>query len=626
MNEKTDRIPRRLATIGLPLALMLALLLALSVVADDTMPGTGGVLVQYEIRLADVNAGQLEVELPAGFEYVGLAAGSQVVTEPEISPDGGRLVWDGPLAGDVLRFWLAPGGLAAVPETLEVAGSGVQAVRVEPAATFPERRVTEGSAAVLAGTISVTKSVEPDRLEPGDNRWVTYEAVFTHSSPEMVVLDRITDTLPTDFLFGGMAFGSDVITAPVQVGDSQYVWENVSFTDTLTLRYNVRAVDLSGVYLNSIEARAGSEPIDPASAPLTVEGAEVSVFIPVVVQGYQLPAPAWELIKQASPAEVESGDMVEYMVKVKNAGTLTGTLGTLADTLPDDFEFVTMLPGSDITTAPLGTTGRVAWEGLWPFAPGDELTLRYQTESGGGGEKVNTFGIHTPGGYLLATTTSTVTVGGGLPFEDDFTDGVSSDWQPFLNWPGLSEDRWFWHSWGYYGYDTFEVLPANTNYDLSIYNGEGAQEWTDYRIEAKLKDSKEDEGLKRGLTGIWFRGTYEDSGAMDGKTVGGYYVYMKPPDENLYLMRVKPGEDAFNTQEVLAKYYYAPRIGRRHWYDLIIEVEGTHIEVWFGDETDGMFKAFNYVDAQNTWPHGTVGFATYYTTAYLDYIRVLPLD
>jgi hypothetical protein len=286
-----------------------------------------------------------------------------------------------------------------------------------------------------------------------------------------------------------------------------------------------------------------------------------------------------------------------------------------------------MLSGSDVTTPPDGTTGPVSWAGPWSLVPGGELALKYQVTSGGGGEKVNTFGIYSLGGTELGTGSSTVTVGGGLPFEDDFTTGVSADWQPFLNWTGLSEDRWFWASvYGYYGYDTFRVLPEIIGYDLSMYNADGAQAWTDYRIEARLKDSKEEGSIKRGLTGIWFRGTYEDSGAMDGKKLGGYYVYMKPPDEKLYLMRVKPEEEVFNAQEVLASYYYAPRIGRKHWYDLIIEVEGNRIEVWFGDEVDGMVKAFNYVDTDNAWPHGTVGFSVYYTTAYLDYIRVLPLD
>jgi uncharacterized repeat protein (TIGR01451 family) len=540
MNEKTGTSARRLATIGLPLTLLLALVLALTVMAEDGTPAAGAPPVPYVL----------------------------------------------------------------------------------------ER--TSAATGVLTGTVAVTKTVEPEQVGPGDSRVVTYEVVFTDTNTGPVTLDRITDTLPADFEFRGMAYGSDVTTPPQQSGNLQLVWQNISFTDTLTVRYYVEAVDRTGVYQNSVVATAGGEQIGPASATLEVGGR--LVWIPIAFRGGHLPGPVWTLTKTADPAEVAPDDPVDYTVVIRNDGDRAGTFVSLADTLPDEFEFEEMLPGSGVTDPPTGTTGKIMWDGYWTLIPGEELTVKYRVESGGAGDQVNTFGIYTAGGTELGSASSTVTVGGGLPFEDDFDSGLSPEWEPFTNWPGLSADRWFWSgaapTWGIYNYEWDAVEPGWTGYDMSIYNSEEAQAWTDYRIEVRLKDSKDTGAEKSGLAGVWFRGTYEDSGANDGRTVGGYYVYMKASNETLYLMRTPPGDPCFATHTIQATRYWAPRIGRAHWYKLIIEVEGNHIEVWFEDDEDGTsnpVRVFNWTDSMNAWPQGTVGFATYYTTARYDYIRVEPL-
>lgn len=143
-----------------------------------------------------------------------------------------------------------------------------------------------------------------------------------------------------------------------------------------------------------------------------------------------------------------------------------------------------------------------------------------------------------------------------------------------------------------------------------------------------MRDVKE-ENLQKGLTGVWFRGTYEDSGAMDGKTVGGYYLYMKAADDHLYLMRTPPANPTFASQVTVASYPWASRIGRKHWYKAIIEVRGANIKVWFEDDEDGIDNptlVFNWTDPDPVWSSGTVGFSTYNTSSRYDYIRVLPLD
>jgi hypothetical protein len=312
-------------------------------------------------------------------------------------------------------------------------------------------------------------------------------------------------------------------------------------------------------------------------------------------------------------------------------GDLAGTLSGFADTLPGDFAFDTMLPGSDVEDGPpSGTTGTITWNGAWTMDPGEDVTLLYRVVSGGSGEKVNTFRAYAYGGLQVGRASSTVTVGAGLPFEDEFSTELP-EWEPFTNWPGLSPDHWSWAgdpgAWGIWNYD-WEHPEPYTGYDLMVWDAPGAQNWTDYRIEARFRDSKTTGDLRRGFVGVFFRGTYEDSGANDGETVGGYYVYMKVADDILYLMRTPPADPGFGSQ-VVKDSYLTGHLGRGRWYRLVVEARGANIKVWFEDDDDGVsnpVQVFNWTDPNPAWSSGTVGLATFYTTARFDYIRVLPLD
>jgi hypothetical protein len=311
-------------------------------------------------------------------------------------------------------------------------------------------------------------------------------------------------------------------------------------------------------------------------------------------------------------------------------GDLTGTLTKFADTLPDDFTFNTMLSGSDVTDPPSGMTGTITWNGVWNVDPGENVRLLYRVVSGGGGEKVNTFKAYGLGGEEVGRASSTVYLGAGLPFVDEFSTELP-EWEPFTNWPGLSPDHWSWAGepgvWGIWNYDWAQPT-SYTGYNLLVLDAPGAQNWTDYRVEVRFKDAKTAGDMRRGFVGVFFRGTYEDSGANDGKTVGGYYIYMKVADETLYLMRTPPENPSFGSQATKDS-YLAGHLGRGRWYKLVVEVRGANIKAWFEDDEDGVsnpVQVFNWTDANPAWSSGTVGLATFYTTARFDYIRVLPLD
>jgi uncharacterized repeat protein (TIGR01451 family) len=623
MDGKRKRPAYQLVGIGLLLALMLALLAAWGVAADDPPPGANGALVLYEVRLTEAGIDRLQVAVPPDFEYVGLAASSQVGVEPEVVMDGEWLAWNGPFsAAEVLRFWLAPISPTAAPDNLPIAGIGVQAVRVEPVAPAPTQREVKAPSAILTATFTATKTVTPTIVWPQDDLWVTYNVTFTSDATQTTMLDRITDTLPAGFLFGGMAWGSDVITPPLDVGDSKFVWESIAFSGTLEMRYHVQAVEEMGEYYNSVVAVAGGEQIGPASVGLSVAQASVAVD------------------KQATESQVVTGSLVDYQVSIQNTGSLTDTLQAITDTLPAGFSFVEMLPG-DITDEPIVNGLVLTWTPALDLGPGELATLIYRVRTGGVGIRANNViaklalaGPSDPDSSSVQVDQARThlpqvlrwvgPVGYPLPWEDDFATGLSPGWQPFVNWPDLDAKRW-WASGGVYNYACDKVLPEYTSYDLSMFNADGTQAWTDYRIETRFKDVK-DHNLKQAMTGLWFRGTYQDSGLMDGGIVGGYYLYMRPSNDTLYLTRIRASESKFRQMETVASHLYANRIGRKHWYDVIVEVRGANIQIWFGDEVDGMVKAFDWTDPYNTWPQGTVGFATYYTASRFDYIRVLPLN
>ncbi|HSR34290.1 MAG TPA: family 16 glycoside hydrolase [Anaerolineae bacterium] len=627
MNTKTNNRARRFATIVFPLTLVLALLIGWSVWADDAPPGMNGAAVQYEIPLRDAGTDRLEVLLPLGFEYVGLAAGSEFGIEPEISASGDRLIWYGPFGeAAVLRFWLAPVHPTEAPSNLPITEAGVEATRIDAPVAPPLTRPSLAPSSEQAPAVTVSKEVEVKPDWP-INLWVTYQVLFTNDGPGIVTLNWITDTLPAGFVFGGMAAGSD-ITNPPSIDGSVLVWdtstypEEATFADTLTMRYHVRAVNRAGEYQNSVVALAGDQQIGPASATLTIDRS--TTHMPMAHRNFLPPRPRWQLSKTANPPAVEAGNPVVYTVVLKNVGNLAGTAGSLVDVLPADFTFNAMVSGPPPSVA----DGTLTWSGPWELDPNDSVNLSYRVTSGGSGLKVNTVKANNIIGAELARASSTVALG-GLPFEDEFSN-ESPDWHRFDNWPGLSPWHWDWGGqpgvWGIWGYDWTEPTEY-TGYSLLIYNDPAAEGWTDYEVELRLRDSKDD-FLQKGLSGLWLRGTYQDSGAEDGKTVGGYYVYMKVSDNRIYLMRTPPGDPSFASQVIVAS---GPTVSirRDRWYKLIVRVKGANIQVWFEndeDSVDNPVAVLNWTDPNPAWSSGTVGLAVYNTTARFDYIRVLPVD
>lgn len=110
-----------------------------------------------------------------------------------------------------------------------------------------------------------------------------------------------------------------------------------------------------------------------------------------------------------------------------------------------------------------------------------------------------------------------------LLLEDHF-DTDANNWTPFLNYSRLRSEQWYWDAGGGYqggGYRHNMYLGGKVAHDaLSMYLEGNSQEWTDYRLQAKVNL------VSGNQIGVWFRGTFVNEGGNNGRKLTGYYFSM----------------------------------------------------------------------------------------------------
>ena len=166
--------------------------------------------------------------------------------------------------------------------------------------------------------VSVEKEAEPDGISI--NSSVRYTATFSNSSDADVALLVLSDTLPADFTFTSIGFGSDIVDYPVGTTGT-IIWTGpytVPAHSTLHLIYNVW-----------VEAPARPTPFENHLEALLSTGESISDSASVQVIGVDLTGS-----KQASPSLVYRGEPVDYTVVFTNNGSLDAILPAMADTLP----------------------------------------------------------------------------------------------------------------------------------------------------------------------------------------------------------------------------------------------------------------------------------------------------
>jgi uncharacterized repeat protein (TIGR01451 family) len=670
MREMIGRSTRRLAIIGIPLALLLALVVVLGVWADDEAPAvvSGGNLVQYQIVLGDAEGGRFEILLPDGFEYVGLAAGSEVAVEPDVSRGGRHVVWNGPFPGaPEARFWVYSTTVVDVPPRLHVDGAGVEAERVEPlrgllveddaeaptdaepvpdvdAEATPEQDAeaepTPDVDAVATTDAEPTPDVDAEPTADAEPAADAKETAEAEPTPD-VDAEATGEAEPTPDV--------DVeATADAEAAGEAEPTPDVDAEPTADAEATAEAKPTPTA---DPEPTVDAEPTAEAEPTLTAEPEaeptpEIEEVTPVEVQVATV-----SVDKSVEPGALEPGDhrWVTYIVTFTNDGGGIATLDWITDTLPSGFLFGGMAIFSEVGEPVDPGAPEAVWEGV-TVPDGGTRTLRYYAKAPSRAGDYQNSVVAQVGTALVGPKTAPLYVEGGalflpsiirkypegvpLPYEENFDVHPPANWEPFTNFPGLDASRWF-AAGGVYNYQWNLFEPVYTYWDLSMFNAPGTELWTNYRIEARIKDSKES-NFRRGLSGIWFRASAESSGAMDGESVGGYYLMMRPFSSNpsemdrLFLYRIPADDPAFDAASVVDRYHYEKGIGRKKWYDVVIEVRGNHIQVWFGRPEDGgLVKAIDWYDTYPADPYpyasGTVGFVTYATTARFDYIRVLPL-
>jgi uncharacterized repeat protein (TIGR01451 family) len=371
-----------------------------------------------------------------------------------------------------------------------------------------------------------------------------------------------------------------------------------------------------GTHRNTISAIGAGLPIGPSSAEVTVR------------------SPVLSLDKTASPLTLTTGENVVYNVTILNTGNADGVVQTITDTLPEGFQFLRLDPASDLVSEPADLDGALVWTGPFTVPQGSDVNLIYQVRSSGVGSKVNSVVVRDSQNNLVGPKGSAVTTNPALvyaplilrnyqivlpstlPMEETFDTGVPPEWTAFVNSPGLSAADWFWVgdvTWGRYDYVPDEPL---NQWALSMYLGQGAQDWTDYRIEATIRPGKVG---YHPLVGIWFRGTYQEQTDLQGGDVTGYALYVRPDKDLVYLGRIDPNTRKLDDLTTIDDNQYDTDIWT--WYNVTIDVQGARIKIWI----DGI-KLFDWTDPNATWMQGTVGFVVYRGSASFDYIRVSELE
>lgn len=352
------------------------------------------------------------------------------------------------------------------------------------------------------------------------------------------------------------------------------------------------------------------------------------------------PAATMFLAKEVDFSNVMVQQSVVYTVTIANVGLITDTVTTISDTLPSGFAFQMMLDTGDVDTPPQEDGDLLTWTDPIAVPAGRSRQLVYQVHAGASGLKQNWAEARTIGGQTLGPVSAVVTVTPHrtyLPLmaytrpkpvtkvllDDNFGEGMSSDWVVFLNYPGLSTKDWDWLSEGWYWYYP-EGGTGWRGYALSMYLGEGSNEWTDYEVVTRLRNRKEN------LAGLWLRGSYEAMNDKQGGRVGGYYLFIKPQDNVVYLFRLNPATKTFyDVGSAVAARRYGPGIGSQKWYDLKAQVRGANIKVWmkeYVESEDDYRLLIDWTDPNETYMQGTVGFPVFRTEVLFDQIKVTSLE
>jgi len=214
----------------------------------------------------------------------------------------------------------------------------------------------------ISGVIGVSKWVTPTILPQGGV--ATYSVRFQNVVTVPILVNVITDALPTGVTYGGVTASSDIMAgnssiSPTVGATGTLVWygiPQVSYlvpaSGTVTagvpgyidLIYTATVTSTEGMYTNWVTAVVGKETTDPVSA--TVRVGQVADL---------------ETAKSANPDAVVAGGTLTYTLVYTNNGPSDAQNVTITDTLPTGVTFGGMVSVAPPLFGPTQTGQLLTW-------------------------------------------------------------------------------------------------------------------------------------------------------------------------------------------------------------------------------------------------------------------------
>jgi len=502
-------------------------------------------------------------------------------------------------------------------------------------------------------TFDLTKTAWPEQVVNGS--LVTFTVTVSNTGPTTGTVDAIVDTLDTGLTFAGMITSGDVLSTP-QVISNTLTWTG-PFTlpadSAMTLLYQVQTPPVENwmQFCNRVEISA-TEIVSPAAACVDVRPEHFYSYLPQASSNFRYAH--LTVSKSASPTTVATtdGQEIVYTVIIQNVGDTTGQLTGAHDVLPAGFSFLGMAPGSDVVELPAASNQELTWSLATPIeiAPGDQKQIIYRvSHNTEAGQYTNSITISAAKATVQPQAAqATVTVEPSTLLEEYFeSDTQISRWTPFLNYHRQAVGQWYWgptdgyNSTGGLTMNRYAVADKDAEDGLLMYLAPGAEEWRDYRMEAKLILRTDNHPQ-----GLWVRGQWEPSD-IRAQWVTGYYVMIggSPTADTHYvrLLQLQTLEDCwgppcpsspeyipgreinlynFNNPHALTEVKGEGRLQRNQWHTIKVELRGANIKIWLNGHL-----YIDFTDPKEPFMTGTVGFKTYKAdTVSYDDVVVTPLD
>jgi uncharacterized repeat protein (TIGR01451 family) len=90
---------------------------------------------------------------------------------------------------------------------------------------------------------------------------------------------------------------------------------------------------------------------------------------------FEVQAPVMSISKTHDGTPIDPGDTVQYTIKIKNTGTLSGSMTSVVDDLPSGFTYLAGSSSGLTTSDPNISGSQLTWSGSWSLAGPDSINL-----------------------------------------------------------------------------------------------------------------------------------------------------------------------------------------------------------------------------------------------------------